>query len=241
MLIDIGVLLLVAAAAAVYFSRPSPKRPPARESAPAPLPAPTTDRGARATKPPASTAPRRPSERPTAPTEAAPAPELPARPRLRVESDVPGALVFIDRQFAGKTPFESRDVTPGTHRIQVSAEGYEGVTRTVEIGDETVEVNARLKDVRLNVSVEVVHKHAIGSCRGTLFADLKGLRYDTSNDDDRFSLAFAELETFDLDYVKKNLRVKRRGGRMWNFTTSSDNADPLLVFHRTVEQARKKM
>jgi hypothetical protein len=94
---------------------------------------------------------------------------------------------------------------------------------------------------RLNTSVDVVHKHVVGSCEGKLFADVHGLRYETSNRDDGFSLAFADLETFTLDYVEKTLRVKKRAGRTWNFTTRAANADPLLVFQRDVDRARARL
>jgi hypothetical protein len=43
-------------------------------------------------------------------------------------------------------------------------------------------------------------------------------------------------EGFEVDYLKKNLRVKRRGGKTWDFAHSSGNADPLFVFHRETEQ-----
>jgi hypothetical protein len=44
-----------------------------------------------------------------------------------------------------------------------------------------------------------------------------------------------------VDYLQKNLRVKERGGKTWNFTNKEQNADPLFVFHRDVEAARKKL
>ena len=58
---------------------------------------------------------------------------------------------------------------------------------------------------------------------------------------DAFALPYAQVETFTVDYLDKNLRVKQRGGRTWNFTDKNDNADPLFVFHRDVEAARKKL
>ena len=79
------------------------------------------------------------------------------------------------------------------------------------------------------------------ACEGKLFADLHGLRYETGNRDDAFSLAFADMETFTLDYLQKTLRVKKRVGRTWNFTTRAANADPLLVFQRDVDRARARL
>ena len=45
-----------------------------------------------------------------------------------------------------------------------------------------------------------------------------------------------------MNYLEKNLRVKQRGGKTWNFTDrGSENADRLFVFHRDVEAARAKL
>jgi len=52
---------------------------------------------------------------------------------------------------------------------------------------------------------------------------------------------FADVETFTLDYLQKTLRVKKRDGRTWNFTTRAANADPLLVFQRDVDRARARL
>ena len=81
----------------------------------------------------------------------------------------------------------------------------------------------------------------MGSCEGKLSADVHGLRYETSNRDDAFTLAFTDLETFTLDYLQKTLRVKKRAGRTWNFTTRAADADPLLVFQRDVDRARARL
>ena len=44
-----------------------------------------------------------------------------------------------------------------------------------------------------------------------------------------------------MDYLKKNLQLKRRGGKTWNFTTKAENADPLFVFHKSVDKVRKQV
>ena len=44
-----------------------------------------------------------------------------------------------------------------------------------------------------------------------------------------------------MDYQEKVLRLKLKGGKSFNFTTKAANADPLFVFHRDVEKARKKL
>jgi PEGA domain len=178
-----------------------------------------------------------------APAEAPPEVTAPApRPTLRVTSDIDGAFVFVDRRFVGKTPLETTEVGAGHHQVNVSAEGYDGVSQDVDVPDTgAADVNVALKTVRLNAAVDVLHKHALGSCEGQLTADLKGLHYHTSNRDDAFDLPFGQVEVFTLDYLGKTLRVKKRNGRTWNFTTKAANADPLLVFSRAVDKGRARL
>ncbi|MGH9459769.1 MAG: PEGA domain-containing protein, partial [Vicinamibacteria bacterium] len=49
----------------------------------------------------------------------------PAPVQLRVESDVPGASVFVDRRYIGTTPLTVDDLGPGRYDLTVSAEGYD--------------------------------------------------------------------------------------------------------------------
>lgn len=159
-------------------------------------------------------------------------------PRLRVESDVPGAMVFLDRRYLGKTPLTAREITRGSHRLDVSVEGHEVHSETVDLdaGERTVMV--RFRQMLLNERLAVVHRHGIGSCEGELIATLQGLRYESSNREHSFSATLDAIERFEVDYLKKNLHVRLRGGRKFNFTIRNESADPLLVFHREVERAR---
>jgi hypothetical protein len=159
--------------------------------------------------------------------------------RLRVDADVSGAQVFLDRQFVGETPVTVSDVELGEHGLNVSAEGYEIHSDTIEIGSGLNEIVVRFKEVRLDEALAVKHKHGMGSCRGHLLATLEGLRYETEHDKDGFSVPFSSLEPLEVDYLKKNLRVKIRGGRKYNFT--ADSADDLLVFQKAVEAARARL
>jgi hypothetical protein len=240
--IAVGVVAAAAALAWVLWSRgtvreaPRSSRPPSAPRTPAepsatPAPAPRREVSRPAPKP-APSSPHTPAE------ATRPAAEAP-RGVLRVRSDVTGASVFLDRKFLGTTPLEVDGLEPGSYRLNISAEGYDGQVRTVEIGGEPAEVTVAFKEVRLDAAVPVVHKHGVGSCQGRLIASLAGLRYETTSDD-AFALSFAELEAFDVDYLKKNLRVKRRGGKTWNFTDPGGSADPLFVFHRDVEKVRTK-
>jgi len=231
--------LIAALATSLMRSAPEPApAPQARTEAPAPA---VTPKPAE-TEPEAEPAPaRKPRPRREAPVEAPPPPE-PAGPVLIVESDVPGASVFVDRKFVGMTPLRTTEVAPGTHQLNASVTGEDGLAQAIEIAESgDTSVTLRFKEVRLNASIAVVHKHGAGSCEGRLAATVEGLRYITTNKKDAFSLGFGDLETFEIDYLKKELKVKQRGGRTWNFTDKSKNADTLFVFHRDVTKARDKL
>jgi hypothetical protein len=210
-------------------ARPAPAAP-ARKAAPEPA----------ATSEPATTAARRPAAKAG---DDAPAPAEPATRAdavtLVVESDVPGASVFVDREFVGTAPVTLRDLAPGSKRLNLSAEGFDGISRTVELAPGEQAVTMRFKEVRLNATTGVAHKHGMGGCQGTLRATVDGLAYETTNTGDAFTLRYDQLETFEVNYLEKNLRVKQRGGKTWNFTDrDADNADRLFVFHRAVQAAR---
>jgi PEGA domain len=225
-------------------------KPPERPAAPAVQATPEPGAGTSLT-PPATAAPappvrpRRRESKPEAtkaPVEPVSVPQTPKPPTLHVTSDVAGALVFVDRKFLGKTPLETDDVQLGSHRLQVSAEGYDGVSQSIEIAHAgPTDVAVSLKTVVLDAHVPVVHKHRFGSCEGSLVADVRGLRFETSNTDDAWTLPFSALETFSVDYKSKTLQIKQREGRSWNFTTRTSNADPLLVFQREVDHARSRL
>jgi hypothetical protein len=242
--------VLASAFVAFNLTRPEPKRPEpvavVERSAPAPAakddrkPAPASSESAPRTT-------RRETARP-APKDAPPpaASTKTAEPALeagilRVDSDVPGAQVFIDRVFSGATPVTIPNVTPGTHRLNVSAPGYDGVAETLEVVAGPRDVLVKLREVRLDAKIAVVHKHRIGSCRGQLIATPQGLRYDTADKDDGFSVPLRDLETFQVDYLEKNLKVKLQKGRRYDFTDPDGNADRLFVFHRDVEKARDRL
>jgi hypothetical protein len=157
---------------------------------------------------------------PRAPSPSPPAAGTPATPRaagdlarLRIDADVPRASVFFDHNFLGRTPVEVRDVVPGSHRLNVSAEGHEMYAETLEVTPGPHDVMVRFKQVRLDEALDVVHRHGIGSCQGRLIA---------------------------TPSQKKNLRVRMRGGKTYNFTTKAPTAADLLRFQQKVELARKK-
>jgi hypothetical protein len=224
------VAVLVAAALAFWlFARrpPGPKGPP-----PAPRARTSPSPKAAATPVPAPEARATPRPR-TGPRAEA------AATTLRVDADVPGASVFLDRKFLGATPVETRDFEPGPHRLNVSAEGYEMYGESVELTAGPNEVIVKFKEVRLDERVDVVHKHGVGSCRGRLVATTAGLRFEAEKAGDSFEARLPSLEPLQVDYLKRTLRVKQKGGKTWNFT--ADSADALLLFQKAVENARKRL
>ena len=125
--------------------------------------------------------------------------------------------------------------------MNVSAEGFEGIAQTIDVEPGPRDVPIRFREVRLNATVAVVHKHRVGSCKGQLVATAQGIRYDTDDKDDRFSAPLADLETFVVDYLDKNLKIKLRKGKQYNFTDPDGNADRLFVFQRDVDKARQRL
>jgi hypothetical protein len=225
------VAALVAAAVALWlFARRPAETPKGPPVAPHTRTSPAPSATATPTPAPEARATRRP--------KAEPRPEA-AAPTLRVDADVPGANVFLDRKFLGTTPVETRDFEPGPHRLNVSVEGYEMYGESVELTAGPNEVVVRFREVRLDEHVEVVHKHGVGSCRGRLVATTAGLRYEAGKAGDSFQAPFPSLEALQVDYLNRNLRVKQKGGKTWNFM--ADSADALLVFQKAVEAARKRM
>jgi hypothetical protein len=159
---------------------------------------------------------------------------------LRVDSDVPGATVFLDRNYIGTTPVEVTDIEPGKHELTASADGYDMYAETLELSDEPRDVMIRFKQVKLDESVAVIHKHTFGQCQGILRATLTHVTYETDHKDG-FSVPWAGLERFEVDYIEKNLNIKVRGGKNYNFTSQSGNPDELFVFHQKVTEAREKL
>jgi hypothetical protein len=241
-------ILLVAALSGIWLAPLIRGGKPA-DSAPAstPKPAPAATTPAPAPETPATTieASRderpRPKKKPEAPAAPAPEPAAPTAGELHIDSDVPGAMVFIDRKFVGNTPVTAKDVAPGHHQLNLTAEGYDGYSESLEVAVGPADVMVKFKEIRLNESVDVVHKHTMGSCEGRLLADPQAVRYETANKNDAFTMKFAEIESFEVDYLNKNLRIKKRGGKTYNFTTKAPNADPLFVFHRNVDKVRKQV
>jgi len=234
----IGVLVILS----MRRTSVEPEKPAVAPAASAPRAA---SRPAPAARPERSATPPRPAARapkPESPEPAAPVVEAPLESgTLRIDADVPKAQVFIDRQFVGTTPLTAENVKPGTHQLNVTAEGFDGIAQTIDVEPGPRDLTVRFREVRLDATVAVVHKHRMGSCQGRLVATADGIRYETADKDDGFKAALSDLEAFQVDYQDKNLRIKLRKGKQFNFTDPDGNADRLFVFHRDVEKARQRL
>ena len=245
-LVIVVVLALVVGGGVVTFVLLRDRAPFSAESSSAPATRPSDVSAPAASAPetkPGTTAPRAPRRAAAATATEAPAvvESAPELGRLRIEADVPNAQVFLDRQFIGTAPVTAEGVKPGTHQLNVSAEGFEGVARTIDVEPGPRDLAIRFREVRLNATIAVVHKHRVGSCTGELVATPQGLRYNTDDKDDRFTAALGDLESFVVDYQDKNLKIKIRKGKQYNFTDPDGNADRLFVFQRDVDKVRQRL
>jgi hypothetical protein len=60
---------------------------------------------------------------------------------FKISTDPAGASVAINEEVVGQTPLELTDVTPGTYRIELTKEGFQGYSLdTRVVGDQTVNV-----------------------------------------------------------------------------------------------------
>jgi hypothetical protein len=247
--IAVAGFLIAGAVVAFIVTRTEPKAPEPAARVETPAPPPTVkERKVEPASPPPGPAPRI-ARRAPAPSVPAAAPPTAAEPVeaapeagvLRIDSDVPGAQVFIDRVFIGATPITVPNVKPGTHRLNVSAPGFDGVAETLDVIPGPRDILIKLKDVRLDAKIAVIHKHRIGSCRGQLIASPQGIRYETTEKDEAFSVPLRELESFQVDYLEKNLKLRLPKGKRFEFTDPDGNPDRLFVFHRDVEKARDRL
>ena len=73
---------------------------------------------------------------------------------LLVNTDPPGATIFIDGKPVGVSPYEGKDLPSGTHKIKVIKDGYETWERevVVETGKE-IEVFTMLREKRKEVTL----------------------------------------------------------------------------------------
>lgn len=240
-------LVVIAVAGAVWLLTPpsvpvaeaprgdlTPAAPPASAVTPTPAPVPVAPVARAAT-------PLAPRPATAAPVVAEPVVAVPATGTLRIEADVPDALVLFDRIGVGDAPVTIPDVAPGRYQLNVSARGYDSYSEMIEVEPGERVIRISFKEVRLDARLNAVHKHGMGSCRGVLTATPQGVQYTAADGKDTFTVPMADIQTFEVGYLAKNLRLRARQGRTYNFGDPEDNADRLFVFHRDVDKARQRL
>ena len=230
-------LLLIGSAVAYFYATATPPTI-------APAPSPRVEAPVRSAAPTPATEPTpSPSAKPAPkPVEPSPTPEpSPTTGTLVIQSDVPDTSVFVDQVFLGSAPATATGLRPGPHRVNLSATGYEGFVDTIDVAAGTHTFAYSFKEIKLDASVAVIHKHGVGSCSGTLRATPKGLTYDTTNKSDAFSASLTDLETFTMDYLEKKLTVKIKGGKTFNFADADGDVNRLFLFHKDVDKARQRL
>jgi hypothetical protein len=128
-----------------------------------------------------------------------------------------------------KTPAEAPVQRPAASAAAPTPVSYRGAATTP----------ATPPPARVDARLPVLHKHRFGDCQGTLRAVPGTLTYATSHKEDAFRVAFAEVEAFELDADKKNLRIRSRGGKTWNFTTRDETGAALTAFHKEAARLRR--
>ena len=93
-------------------------------------------------------------------------------------------------------------------------------------------------DVRAgSPGIVVRHDHRFGSCQGRLVVDNGGVRFQTTHRD-AFSVAYLDIEMFEVDPGPRTLRIKLRGGRGYTFRSDIGPEGQLSAFHAAVSQLR---
>ena len=152
---------------------------------------------------------------------------------------------YVEYFVEGTEPLEHCQIHRGRSLVGVLAglfgRGDRGRERRDRIGDgSTPDRPHRVTDAPPIRGVAVIHDHVFGSCEGRLVADRHGVRHKTTHQD-AFTVAYTNLERFDLDSVRHALRIRPRGGRLYNFTDNVDTADVLSAFHAEVRRARTRL
>jgi len=231
-IVGAGIVVLAVGIGAWWMMSSPPAEPAGRRGPEAPPPSAASTPEPKPAAPAATLKPSEPP--PTTP------PAAPTTGTLVIRSDVPDTSVFIDRKYLGTAPVTVRDLRPGTHRLNMSPTGYDSIAEDIEVAAGTHEISRSFKTLKPDAKIDVVHKHAFGSCQGTLRASPHGITYETTHKDDGFTVALTDLETFAIDYPGKFMTLKIRKGKSYKLTDPEDNVDRLFVFHRDVDKVRQR-
>lgn len=144
-----------------------------------------------------------------------------ARGWLLVRTMPPGASVLVDGVDRGQTPMSLRDVDYGTHRVDISAFGYEQQVREVTLSAATT---VAAISVELSPSVE---PPPAAQRRGSVFVDSRpaGARVLVND----AAVGLTPVLVPDLVPGTHHLRIERDGYQPWAMTVDVPPADRVHV------------
>ncbi len=160
---------------------------------------------------------------------------------LRIETDVPGATVFLDRIGVGSAPMTIPNIAPGAHRLNVSASGYDGYGETIEVepGERVITIN--FKEIKLDARLNAVHNARRWAHAAACSPTPQAIVYLAADGKDSFTIGLTQITTFEVDYLAKNLRIRGPQGRTGTRRRSGRQRRQLHRVHRDVDKDRQRV
>lgn len=119
---------------------------------------------------------------------------------VRVKTDAPGVEILLDGASVGKTPL-TLTVAPGTHELKFVKEGFEGLTRSLEVKEGTpaklfVVMTAAPKPLpAFPLTLHAFHQHRAGGCSGVLTVTAEKISFKSEDDTDVFEVPLASVRS----------------------------------------------
>jgi hypothetical protein len=172
----------------------------------------------------------------------------------------PGAQVYLDGNLAGTAgvsgEFHLSSVPVGEHKIYVQLGSVKSTERPIPVNaGQWSNYTVRMPAVAANqapvtpatqeqpppqaaappavTSFPVSHRHAVGSCKGTLLISGANILYRTTESNDSFSFLLSDV-TFGLQ-AENEFSVQAKGGKRYNFRSEGPAQAGDIV--RAIKQA----
>ena len=177
---------------------------------------------------------------PERPVAVAPAPKTPPAPveapaglgTLRIDSWCRRCSSIGSSSARRRSSPRTRSA-PGGHQLMCQRRRR---ATSIDVAAGQREIVVTQREVRPGVVGRRHPQAGVGSCRVCRDASGASVRDQQPGRFVRGGVPY--FETFQVDYLAKNLRLKLPKDRQFNFTDPEGNADRLFVFHRDVENAR---